>query len=220
VTIVKLIPRERKVRTLFLSDLHLGSPHAQVTRLLTFLQGITFEALYIVGDLFDGRDDNLPPCHELVMTLLKERALAGVRIIFIPGNHDARFRETIHELNHFGFHIVLDATHVTVKGRTIALAHGDDWDWLGSAEWLHKIDRWLPMPFWEIVRKLLWRFMDNHVAAFEKRALKAYPRHNVVMCGHVHSPALNDGYANCGDWVVHCSAIVEHFNGELELVYG
>lgn len=219
-TIVKLnLNKQRNVRTLFLSDLHLGSPHSQVERLLAFLQQTTFEMLYIVGDLFDGPPMKLPVRHEEVLELIMSRAKGnGASLVFIPGNHDARFRESCG--THKGFTIQLDATHVTVKGRTIALAHGDDWDWLGSADWLHKIDRWLPTPFWEIIRKCLHGFMRDHVEAFEQRALKAYPRYDLVMCGHVHFPALGSSYANCGDWIKHCSAIVEHFDGTLELVHG
>jgi UDP-2,3-diacylglucosamine pyrophosphatase LpxH len=62
--------------------------------------------------------------------------------------------------------------------------------------------------------------MRRHVEAFERRARRAFPEQDKVMMGHVHSPKLERGYINCGDWLVHCSAIVEHFDGTLELVYG
>jgi UDP-2,3-diacylglucosamine pyrophosphatase LpxH len=208
----------RKVRTLFLSDLHLGSPHCKVERLLKFLSEIEFEELYLVGDIFDDPRIQLPIFHRGVVKKILERLTSGACVTFIPGNHDALLKGFF---GVYGKLVVLpEAIHVTVKGETIFLIHGDELDRFFSGHWLHLIDRWLPIPFWEMIRRCSPGFMASHVKAFESRALKACPRHNYVLTGHVHSPVFKKNFLNTGDWVTHCSAIVERFDGTLELVYG
>jgi UDP-2,3-diacylglucosamine pyrophosphatase LpxH len=207
-----------KYRTVFLSDLHLGSPHSKVGRLLSFLERIEFETLVLVGDLFDAPGMVLPDRHKVVLAHILERLTSGGKIIFVPGNHDRVFRDIIGEYGRM--HVVNNYVHTTASGKTIFVTHGDEWDSVGSLAVMHLIDRKLPFPYWEIIRKFLQGFMRRHIATFERRALNDRLDNDMILCGHVHFPAFKENYLNCGDWVKHCSAIVEHLDGRLELVYG
>ncbi len=82
-----------KVRTLFLSDIHLGFRHARVRELNEFLQGVEAESIVLVGDIVDAlslaRRAFWTAQHTLVVRTLLARQRAGTRLIYIPGNHDA-----------------------------------------------------------------------------------------------------------------------------------
>jgi UDP-2,3-diacylglucosamine pyrophosphatase LpxH len=205
-------------RTLFISDVHLGSPHAKVDRLYDFLLGCKFEQLYLVGDIFDSLSMVLPVQHRVIWQIILNLLRRGVKVILIPGNHDAELRSL------FGLYqdltILPEAVHITLQGYTIRVVHGDAWDRIGSWAWLHAIDRKLPIPFWELIRRNACRLMVRHIQKFEKKAVASRRGYDKILCGHVHQPAIKGCYLNAGDWVTHCSAIVEHLDGTLELVYG
>ena len=207
-----------KYRTVFISDVHLGSPHSQAGRLLAFLEGAEFETLVLVGDIFDAPGMELPHEHKRVLAHILERMTLGAQIIFVPGNHDRVFRDIVGEYGHM--HVMRNYTHCTKDSTHILVVHGDEWDSVGSFSLMHLVDRALPIPFWEVIRKLFHGFMRRHIAAFEARALRARDSQDKILCGHVHFPAIKGEYLNTGDWVQHCSAIVEHEDGHLELVYG
>lgn len=207
-----------RYRTVFISDAHLGSPHSKAGRLLAFLEGVEFDKLFLVGDILDAPGMALPEAHRAVLEHILNRAGRGVELTFIPGNHDKAFRGILG--TYANMLIVRDCVHVLASGKTIFVTHGDEWDWIDSGPVLHLIDRKLPLPFWEITRKLLRGFMRRHISRFEARALGAREGHDYILCGHVHFPAIKDNYLNPGDWVKHCSAIVEHMDGRLELIYG
>src|SRR3984885_6210353 len=85
--------RPRKVRTLFLSDIHLGFRHARVRELAEFLQGIDAERIVLVGDIIDalslGQRLFWTVEHTNVVRALLAKRRSGARLIYIPGNHDA-----------------------------------------------------------------------------------------------------------------------------------
>lgn len=213
-----IIGKPPKLRAVFISDVHLGSPHAQVGRLLAFLKLYEFDLLCLVGDTFDSLGVVLPVEHTQIVTYILELIHSGVKVIFIPGNHDHQFGKVVGDYK--GMLVEPCYVHITAAGRTILVSHGDQWDWLASGPLMHAIDRKLPLPFWEYIRKYLPRTMARHLKSFEKRALAARAGHDSVLCGHSHMPAIRGNYLNTGDWVKHCSAIVEHEDGEMELVYG
>lgn len=207
-----------RYRSVFISDAHLGSPHSKAARLLAFLRGIEFDRLFLVGDILDAPGMALPEPHRAVLEHILNRAGSGVELTFIPGNHDKAFRNILG--TYANMVIVRDYVHILASGKTIFITHGDEWDWIDSGPIMHTIDRKLPLPFWEIAIKLLLGFMSRHIAKFEARAIGARAGHDYILCGHVHFPALKENYLNPGDWVKHCSAIVEHSDGRLELIYG
>ena len=82
-----------QVRTLFLSDIHLGYRHARVDELNEFMGQVEAERIVLVGDIVDAwslaRRAFWSPGHTQVVRTLLARQRAGVRLIYIPGNHDA-----------------------------------------------------------------------------------------------------------------------------------
>ena len=86
--------------------------------------------------------------------------------------------------------------------------------------------RLLGLPYWSLSRwiKLKVKNAVNFIGEFEKTLSIEGRRHHVegVVCGHIHHPVIRDidglTYVNCGDWVESCTAAVEHFDGQLEII--
>jgi UDP-2,3-diacylglucosamine pyrophosphatase LpxH len=209
----------KSYRTLFIGDLHLGSPHSQAERLLPFIRGIHFERLVLVGDIFDDFGVDLPKAHYDVVRFLLRRLHDGVSVVFVPGNHDRLLR---HFCGHYGnLRVVRNYVHITANSKRLFVLHGDEVDTWNTSRLMHWVDRVLPIPFWELLHWIAMPIMRRQLRSFERRICKAFLLDvNLVLCGHVHAPALRGNYANVGDWVKHCSAIVEHWDGTLELVRG
>ena len=81
-----------RVRTVWISDLHLGTPGCQAAALLEFLRTVDCETLYLVGDIIDGwqlrRTWYWPQAHNDVLQKILRKARKGTRVVFVPGNHD------------------------------------------------------------------------------------------------------------------------------------
>jgi len=238
----------KKVKTMFLSDFHLGTRGAQADYLIDFLRYHEAEIIYLVGDVFDGwRLKNgwyWPQSHNDVVQKLLRQARKGAKIIYIPGNHDEVMRNYLG--THFGgIEIMRDDVHQMVDGRKMLVLHGDEFDTvIKNAKWLaflgdhayvfaltlntyfNKIRRWLNMPYWSLSAYLKAQ-VKNAVSAigkFEDAVAKEAERRGVqaVLCGHIHTAANKQfddiEYYNSGDWVESCTAILEHYSGEMELV--
>ena len=238
-----------RARSLFLSDIHLGSRACKAERLLAFLKRCECERIFLLGDIVDfwslRRSVYWPVTHNTVVQKLLRLARHGVDIFYIPGNHDEALREYLDSA--FG-NVVLkkDHVHVAADGKRYALLHGDQYDqvatharWvsvLGDAAYDLLID--LNSALSRIRRKLgisgHWSLADyvkrnvqgaaTFISGFEEALVRHGRSLNVdgVICGHIHTPIvkrLHDIlYLNCGDWVESCTAIVEHFDGRMELV--
>jgi len=239
-----------KVRSLFLSDIHLGTRACQAGRLLDFLREHPAEHVFLIGDIVDfwamRRGIHWTPEQNTVVQKLLRRARHGERVMLIPGNHDEALREYLDAA--FG-EVLLAAEHIheTADGRRFLLIHGDEFDqvtrhhrWvalLGDAAydalvWCNTLLSWvrrrLGRPgYWSLagyakrkVKKALQfvlDFEDSVIHSVRQRGLDG------VICGHIHCAALREVggllYVNCGDWVDSCTAIVEHFDGRLEVVH-
>ena len=129
-----------RVRTVWISDLHLGTPGCQALRLLDFLRALECDTLYLVGDIIDGwqlrRSWYWPQTHNDVIQKLLRKARKGTRVMFIPGNHDEFARRYVeHEFG--GVEVVHDWVHVTADGRRLWITHGDLFDGvIQCAKWL------------------------------------------------------------------------------------
>ena len=238
-----------RYRAMFISDIHLGTPGCQAGPLLDFLKEHDSESLYLVGDIVDGwqlrRRWYWPQSHNDVVQKLLRRARKGCRVVLVPGNHDEFARGFIG--NSFGgIEVQDDAVHVTADGRRLWITHGDYFDGvIQCARWLAyvgdhayeatlKLNRYLNslrarlgLPYWSLSAylKLKVKKAVNYVSDFE-RAVAAEARrlgHDGVVCGHIHHAEIRtiDGmlYCNDGDWVESRSALVEHHDGRLELVF-
>ncbi len=123
--------REEALRTIWLSDVHLGSPSCRVNLLLDFLRQTHCELLYLVGDIIDieslRRSFYWPASHTEVLRLLLKKSQEGTRVIYIPGNHDDDLRALVGM--RFGNIEVLEETiHTTSEGRRLLVTHGDQFD--------------------------------------------------------------------------------------------
>ena len=239
----------KRYRTIFISDLHLGTPGCQATALLDFLKAHPSDNLYLVGDIVDGwqlrRRWYWPQTHNDVVQKLLKRARKGCRVVYIPGNHDEFAREFMgHQFG--GIEVMGEAVHVTADGRQLWVIHGDYFDavvqcakWLAYVgdnlyEFTLKLNRHLNslrarmgMPYWSLSSYLKQKVKSalNYVTDFEVAVANEARRrgHQGVVCGHIHRAEMRDIngvlYCNDGDWVESRTALVENFDGSLELLH-
>ena len=120
-----------RYRTLFLSDLHLGTRGCQAHLILDMLRHVEADTIYLVGDIIDGWRLRAgwywPQAHNDVLQKLLRKARKGARLVYIPGNHDEFLR------NYFGTHfggivVTEQAIHVAADGRRYVVTHGDQFD--------------------------------------------------------------------------------------------
>lgn len=236
-------------RTIFISDTHLGTAGTQCHALLDFLKYNQCEKLYLVGDIIDGwrlkRKWYWPQPHNDVVQKLLRKARHGTDVIYIPGNHDEVARQFV-DLSFGGVFIKETDIHQTADGRTFWVVHGDLFDnviqharWLAYAgdfayitllkvnRWLNVIRRWLNLPYWSFSQYLKQRVKSavSFISAFETVMSRETRRRGCdgVICGHIHKAELKQMgqilYANSGDWVESATALVEHFDGRLEVLH-
>jgi UDP-2,3-diacylglucosamine pyrophosphatase LpxH len=237
-----------RVRTLFLSDVHLGTRGCQADRLLDFLRHHEAATVYLVGDIVDGWQLRSgwywPQLHNDVVQKLLRQARKGARLRYIPGNHDEFLRD--YYGTHFGgIEVLEDAIHVAADGRRYLVIHGDLFDvvirharWLALlgnsaydlAIWLNTYfnatRRALGLTYWSLSQwaKLKVKNAVNFIGEYENALAAEARRRGVdgVVCGHIHHAVIHDNsglcYVNCGDWVESCTAVVEHFDGRFEII--
>ncbi len=236
-------------RAIFISDLHLGTPGCQAEALLSFLKHNSSEYLYLVGDIVDGwqlkRRWHWPQAHNDVIQKLLRRARKGTRVVYIPGNHDEFARQFVnHQFG--GVELLEEAEHTLADGRRLWLTHGDYFDAVVQyAKWLAhvgdnlyeltlRLNRYvarmrahLGLPYWSLSAYLKHKVKSalNYVTAFEDALAQEAKRRGFhgVVCGHIHRAQIReiDGvlYCNDGDWVESRSAMIENFDGSLELLF-
>ncbi|MEM1376417.1 MAG: UDP-2,3-diacylglucosamine diphosphatase [Pseudomonadota bacterium] len=240
--------KNQTFRTLFVSDIHLGTRGCQAELFLDFLREHEAERIYLVGDIFDGwrlrKGWFWPQSHNDVVQKLLKKAKGGTEIIYIPGNHDEVMRQFFG--THFGGIEVMDrAIHETADGRKFLVIHGDQFDMVVlNAKWLAHVGDWayrsaLWLNYWYDRLRRLWggqywslskwakmkvKRAVNYIGAFEKVLANeaALAKTDGVICGHIHHAAMEHHfgvqYINTGDWVESCTAIAEDEQGKLHLI--
>jgi UDP-2,3-diacylglucosamine pyrophosphatase LpxH len=154
----------RSYRTVFISDVHLGTRGCQAELLLDFIKSVECETLYLVGDIIDGWKMKAggwywPQAHNDVVQKVLRMARKGVKVVYVPGNHDDRARDFCGI--HFGGVIVTrDAIHETADGKRYLVMHGDEFDGVVShAQWLAFLGDWAyrallaANTWWNLVRR-------------------------------------------------------------------
>ena len=238
----------RRYRTIFISDVHLGTRGCQAELLLDFIRHVECDNLFLVGDIIDGwRLRNgwyWPQAHNDVVQKILRLARKGVKVTYVPGNHDEMVRDFCGV--HFGGVVVArDAIHETADGRRFLVTHGDEFDGVVQhARWLafvgdyayrtalllntlfNRVRRRLGFGYWSLSAFLKTKVKNalQFIEDFESAVAEEARRRGVdgVICGHIHKAEMReiDGvvYINDGDWVESCTALAEHVDGRLEIL--
>jgi UDP-2,3-diacylglucosamine pyrophosphatase LpxH len=241
-------PVIRKFRTLFLSDVHLGTKGCQAEKLIDFMRYHEAEVIYLVGDMVDGWQLRSswywPQSHNDVVQKLLRQARKGSRIVYVPGNHD-EFLRGYYGTHFGGVEVAETAIHQGADGRRYLVIHGDHFDMVVKhARWLALLGdyayttalilnrsfnaarRLLGLPYWSLSQwlKLKVKNAVSYIGEYERTLIAEAQRHDVegVICGHIHHATIREDlgirYINCGDWVESCTAIAEHIDGRFEII--
>src|SRR5712672_87776 len=219
--LTKTTGEPERVRTIFLSDIHLGTRGCQAK-----------SGWY------------WPQSHNDVVQKLLRKSRKGARIVYVPGNHDEFLRD-FYGAHFGGIDVVEDIVHRTADGRHYLIIHGDLFDVvIRHARWVallgdkaydiaiflnthfNSIRRLIGLPYWSLSQwlKLKVKNAVNFIGEYERALAAEARRRNVdgVICGHIHHATIRSEsgliYVNCGDWVESCTAVVEHFDGRLEVI--
>ena len=208
------------VRSIFLSDIHLGTPACQAEALLDFLRAYDTEQLFLIGDIVDfwairRRGVYWSTEQNTVVQKVLKRARHDVQVVFIPGNHDEALRE--HVGTSFGnIRVERDYVHVAADGRRYLLIHGDEFDqvtkyhrWLAllgdsAYDLLVRLNRWLSWArrrlkvpgYWSLsgYAKRRVKKAVSFIFDFEDSVLRHARERGVdgVICGHIHCAAIRE----------------------------
>ncbi|MEO6395970.1 MAG: UDP-2,3-diacylglucosamine diphosphatase [Devosia sp.] len=238
----------RRLRALFLSDVHLGMRPTRIGQLVDFLRHHDADTIYLIGDILDGwrltKAWYWPPAYTAFVESLIDKAARGTRIVVLPGNHDEFLRDYLG--TYFGEVEFVDRTiHTTATGKTYLVMHGDQFDIvIAHAKWLAYVGDWayrmalrvnifinwvrrrLHRPYWSLSgwAKNKVKNAVSIIGRFEE-ALTLEARESGVdgvICGHIHFADMHERmgihYINTGDWVESCTAVGETANGAFELI--
>lgn len=225
-------------KTMFLSDLHLGSTKCNANAILKVLHEHQPENLYLVGDIIDfwalKRKFYFPDSHWRVIQKIIRLSHKGTNVVYITGNHDDLLRYKLFPIRDIisPIHFCEEIEWISLCGKKFLVLHGDKFDriitnhkWvavLGDVGYtfLLKLNRYYPF------RGSLARIAKNQTKKyfcdkFENTLVK-YSQdkgYGGVICGHIHNPKQNTGYINCGDFVDSCSYVLEDYNGKISIQF-
>lgn len=231
-----------KIRTLFISDCHLGSEYCNHEKLCDFLSNVECENLYIVGDFIDGwllkQNFRWHNNYNTIIQKILRMSRKGTTVHYVYGNHDS-FLENYDGL-HLGDNIIISrqTSYTTLKYRNYLIIHGDQFDGVVTK---FKYIQYIGAHIYEISLALnrLFRIFKFSFSNFLKQKAKEAVKYisnyedllsnyckqyefDGVITGHIHKPAdkiLNNiHYLNCGDWIENNTAIIETLEGELKLI--
>jgi UDP-2,3-diacylglucosamine pyrophosphatase LpxH len=236
------------VRTLFLSDIHLGFRHARARELNEFLHGVEAECIVLVGDIIDAlslaRRAFWTAAHTQVVRTLLARQRAGTRLVYIPGNHDESLG-MLAQMLRGQFEVHREWVHRTARGERLLVLHGDQFDnamvvprWLsrlgdlmhgvglGVNHQFNNVRRAFGQPYFPLAERLKLSIGTSlrYIEQFEQVAADhaAQLGYDGVVCGHIHRANLRHIagtlYCNTGDWVESCTALIENTRGQLQLL--
>ena len=236
-------------KSIWISDIHLGTRGCQADMVLEFIKYTRSENLYLVGDIVDGwalkNRWYWPQQHNDVIQKILRKARHGTRVFYIAGNHDEILRKFI-PINLGNVEILNQLIYEALNGKKYWVIHGDQFDgiiryakWLsilGSVayealiafnRYLNYFRRRFGKEYWSLSKYIKFKVKNavKFISEFESLVVSSAKQKNAqgVICGHIHHPAIENmkdiEYKNCGDWVENCTALVEHFNGNFELIH-
>ena len=235
-------------RSIFISDVHLGSYGCQAEKLLNFLQNTTCDQLFLVGDIIDGWQMRgrvyWPESHERVMKQLLEIAKTGTKVRYITGNHD-EFLRNYGALQFDTIDIVDEYRLRNKDGGEVLVIHGDQYDVITKyARWIstlgdvgynlllrinvvvNKVRSLLGYDYWSFSKwvKDSVKQAVSYVGDFEATVASVCNQRGYagIICGHIHKAANREvggvRYLNCGDWVESCTAILHTHDGQFQVI--
>lgn len=241
--------KDKHYRTVWLSDVHLGSKDCKAEYLLDFLEHTRIDTLFLVGDIIDlwamSSKFRWPAAHNTLFHKLLSLSESGTKVIYLPGNHD----EPAQKYNGMGFgnvEIHREYVHTTADGKKLLLLHGDQFDdevcfgklhsWIGDKAYsaLLFVNHWYNLirtrrghAYWSLAGHIKTRVRgaNEAIARYRDAAINKAKKMQVdgIVCGHIHHPEIttvdNITYYNDGDWVENCSVLTEDHNGQMQLVY-
>ena len=239
---------EGRYRTIFISDVHLGTKGCQSALLLEFLRDVDADTIYLVGDIVDAwrlkQSWYWPQEHNDVVQKLLRKARKHVRIVYIPGNHDEALRD-FPGIHFGGVEVCERAIHVGPDGRRYLVMHGDEFDMVvRHARWLALLGDWayetalrvnavlavvrrhFGFTYWSLSAwaKLKVKGAVSFIGRYEDALVAEAQKAGVdgIICGHIHHAAIHDKlglrYMNCGDWVESCTALAENYDGSFTIL--
>ncbi|MBW7895034.1 MAG: UDP-2,3-diacylglucosamine diphosphatase [Opitutaceae bacterium] len=238
-----------RVRTVILSDVHLGTPDCKAGEVNHFLRHIRCDKLILNGDIIDGwqlrRAGRWTKAHtRFIRIVLKKLEKKDTEIVYLRGNHDdvltaflplafeklSIVEDYIHEGPRGRYLVLHGDVFDTITKNFVFLAHLGDWGYralLGLNRAYNAWRRWRGLEYWSLSRAIKARVKSavSHISNFETHIARLARERGCtgVMCGHIHTPAdkrLGDiHYLNSGDWVESLTAIVEHHDGRYELIH-
>jgi UDP-2,3-diacylglucosamine pyrophosphatase LpxH len=235
-------------RSIWVSDFHLGTRGCQSDLLLEFIKHTQSEKLYLVGDIIDGwalkNTWYWPQSHNDVVQKILRKARHGTKVFYLSGNHDEVIRGFV-PVNFGGVSILNQIIHETVDKKKYLVVHGDQFDGIiQCAKWLAMLGsitydfliyfnryinffrKKLGYEYWSLSNYLKFSVKNaiKFVSEYEKLVCNYAKQFKVkgIICGHIHHANMQYmqeiHYINDGDWVESCTALVEHFDGKLELI--
>jgi UDP-2,3-diacylglucosamine pyrophosphatase LpxH len=207
-------------RTLWVSDVHLGSPGCKAKKLVEFLKRNDCETLYLVGDIFDGwkMKSNFywTPDHSRVIKAIIAKARAGTKVYYLAGNHDDFMRQFVHRQLRLGrVRLTNEIVHTTADGRRLLVMHGDQFDEVVSgypalalagdmayetlmwaSERLNDYGHRLGLGYWSLsaFAKTKVKAAVQWLSGFDEKVLfrcKQDDLHGVI-CGHTHHAEMRE----------------------------
>jgi UDP-2,3-diacylglucosamine pyrophosphatase LpxH len=234
------------VRSIFISDIHLGSRSSRGEEVLEFLRAHQPRHLFLVGDFIDGwaleRQWHWPHGYTRLLRRVMQLAESGTQVYYTPGNHDDHLRQRYGR--RAGVTIRDEFIHRCADGTRLLVIHGDQFDDVESkARWVSRVGStfyeamlWGDRVSEKILRaagmrprpishglKQTAKMIVQRISGFERRlaALAIARDCDVAVCGHLHRPQQrmigSVRYINLGDWIENASALLEHADGTLEL---
>lgn len=241
--------KKLKVRSVFISDVHLGFKGCQAEALLHFLHSVETDYLFLVGDIVDfwsiSKYPSWPQKHTNVVRSILGKAKHNTKVIYIPGNHDDAMRDYVgYRFGNVEIH--RDYIHTTAEDKKLLVMHGDEFDVivkhsqilakLGSYAYdkllslnhlVNVIRRSFNRSYWSLAAFLKHKVKNavDYIGSFEDALTHIAKEREVdgVVCGHIHHAEMREIngilYCNDGDWVESCTSLIEHKDGRLEIVY-
>lgn len=236
-------------KTIFLSDIHLGTLNSKAQEVIHFLKHTRCEKLVLNGDIIDGwqlkRGSKWTKEHTRCLRyILKCIEKKRIKVLYLRGNHDdilSRFlpmefgslridEDYIHETPQGRYLVLHGDIFDTITKDFVFLAHLGDWGYktlMSINRWYNKYRAWRGKEYYSLSKKIKAKVKQavSYISNYEVKLAKLAKARGCkgVICGHIHTPADErvDGihYLNSGDWVESLSAVVEHFDGSFELIY-